>query len=161
MASIPAMADARGRSTLATYVAAWRKVCEAVWQEELEDLLFRKAVELVEAHQPGPEAHWLQRLQREAWRDSIRFWWLSVRDCYSRPAEIPHDWLIDQREWETEGAASLNRETARAACPELRAHTWARVEALIETGEFWPLHLDVPQLARAQFETLREWVPVR
>jgi hypothetical protein len=134
-------------------------VCDAVWQEELEDPRFRRAVELVEATQPGPgaDAHWLQR---EAWRDRIRSWWFAGRDLYASPADIPDDWLNEQREWEPERGLSLNLGKARAVCSARRAATWTRAEALIETGEFWPLHLDAPHLVRAQFETLRDWAPV-
>jgi hypothetical protein len=148
-----------GRRAVGTYVMAWRKLCDAVWRQELEDPLFRRAVELAEAAQPGPgpDAHWLQR---EAWRDCIRSWWFSVRDHYARPAEIPGDWLIEQREWEPDRAPSSNPERARAVCSARRAAAWARAEALIETGAFWPLDLDAPHLVRAQFETLREWAPL-
>jgi hypothetical protein len=141
-----------------TYVSAWRRVCDAVWQEELQDPLFRRAVELVEAGQPGPgpDAHWTRR---EAWRDCIRAWWFVSRDLYASPADIPEDWLTDQREWEPERALSPGAEERRAVCAAFRAATWARAEALIDTGGFWPLHLDAPHLARAQLETLRQWAP--
>jgi hypothetical protein len=148
MACIPATAAPGGRWVAGTYVSVWRQLCDAVWQQELEDPLFRRAVELAKANQLRPDVHWLQR---EAWRDCIRSWWSSVRDCYVDPTEIPHDWIVAQCEWEPERDSSLN--------PERRAATWARAEALIETGAYWPLHLDAPHLVRAQFETLREWVP--
>jgi hypothetical protein len=156
--SARASSAARRRNTAETYVAAWRRVCDALWQLELEDPLFRRAVELVEANRPGlsPDTDWLLR---EAQRDRIRTWWFSVRDCYACPAEIPQDWIVMQREWKPDRQTSLN--PARAVCSERRAATWARVEALIDTGAYWPLHLDIPELARAQFETLHEWVPLR
>jgi hypothetical protein len=159
MNGVPARAAIAGRQSAGTYVLAFRKLCDAVWREELEDPLFRRAVHLVEASQPGPgrDAHWLQR---EAWRDCIRSWWFSVRDCYANPAEIPHDWIVAEREWGSEHAASLNLGLARATCSERRAATWARAAALIETGAFWPLELDAPHMVRAQFETLREWAPL-
>jgi hypothetical protein len=146
------------RSAVGTYVRAWRQLCDAMWQDELEDPLFGRAVELVEAGQPGPgpDAPWLQR---EAWRDCIRSWWFSVRDCYASPAEIPQDWIVVQREWEPERELASTAERTRTVCSERRAATWARVEALIETGDYWPLHLDAPHLVRAQFETLRHWAP--
>jgi hypothetical protein len=152
-----ASSAASGRNSVETYVTAWYRVCNALWQRELEDPLFRRAVELVEANQtePGPDTHWLHR---EAWRGCIRAWWFSVRDCYASPAEIPQDWIVLQREWEPE-RETLNPAQSRAVCSEQRAATWAQVEALIETGAYWPLDLDAPHLVRAQFETLCEWVP--
>jgi hypothetical protein len=155
--SIPTSSAASNRRALGTYVTVWRRLCDAVWREELDDPLFRRAVELVEANLPGPgpDAHWLQR---EAWRDCIRSWWFSVRDCYANPDEIPHDWLVAQREWEPERELILHAE--RAVCSEHRTATWARAQALIETGAYGPLHLDAPHLVRAKLETLRQWVPV-
>jgi hypothetical protein len=156
--SIWTCSAAGGRNEAATYVAVWRRLCDALWHEELEDPLFRRAVELVEANhpEPGADARWLQR---EAWRGSIRYWWFSVRDCYASPAEIPQGWMVAQREWETKDELSLSLELAGAHSSGQRAATWARVEALIDTGAYWPLHLDAPHLLQAQFETLHEWAP--
>jgi len=159
MTIVSARAAIDSRQAVGTYVLAFRKLCDAVWQEELKDPLFHRAVQLVEANQPvpGSDAHWLQR---EAWRDCIRSWWISVRDCYSNPAEIPHDWILTDRAWDSKHASSLNPEQARVICSERRGATWARAATLIETGAFWPLELDAPHMVRAQFETLREWAPL-
>lgn len=148
-----------GRWAVGTYVTAWQRLCDAVWREELQDPFFRRAVELAEANQPGPapDAHWLDH---EVWRDCIRSWWFAGRDLYATPADIPDDWLMEQREWEPERELSWTLEKTRAVCSARRAAAWARAEVLIETGEFWPLHLDAPHLVRAQFETLRQWAPV-
>jgi hypothetical protein len=148
-----------GRWAVGSYVSAWRQLCDAVWLKELEDPRFRRAVELATADTPGPwpDTHWLQR---EAWRDCIRSWWFPIRHHYATPADIPDDWLVDQREWEAERATASSPQQARAARSERRAATWAHAEALIGTGAFWPLHLDPPHLVRTQFETLREWAPL-
>jgi hypothetical protein len=157
--SVPEKPAPGGRWAVATYVTAWRRLCDAVWREELEDPLFRRAVELVEANQPGPgsDAHWLEH---EVWRDCIRSWWFAGRDLYAGPADIPADWLVEEREWEPERELAPNLEKTRALCSARRAATWTRAEILIETGEFWPLHLDAPHMVRAQFETLRQWAPL-
>jgi len=155
---VPSTAAPAGRWAVGTYVSAWRQLCDAVWLRELEDPLFRRAVELAIADTSGPwpDTHWLHH---EAWRNCIRSWWLPVRARYATPGDIPDDWLRGQREWEAERPASSGSDEARATRSERLAATWVSAEALIGTGAFWPLHLDPPHLVRTQFETLREWVP--
>src|SRR5262245_11187323 len=85
-----------GRWAVETYAFAWQRLCNAAWREELEDPIFRRAVErAIEDEQVMVDAPWPHS---EDFRDYVRSWWLLAREHYRSPDDVPSDWIIEQRE---------------------------------------------------------------
>jgi len=147
-----------GRSAVESYASAWQGVFDALWREELEDPLFRAAAasEESDAGWWSPPNDWVHR---EAWRDHVRCWWSVAKGHYSTVDAIPKDWVMCEVEREHadcydvevffEAPVSNQVDTV-----EFQETKWRRIEALIDTEAFWPLHLDSKRLLRAQYEQL-------
>jgi hypothetical protein len=141
-----------GRWAVDTYASAWRRLCEAVWCDELQDPMFSRAVELAGVDMPGlrDSGHWLGR---EGCRNEVRVLWHEARieyrphdAVYWHPDSIPADWVDRQRK---------QQEESRWRGWGCEQEHWQRVRTLAASGDFWPLHLDSEHLLRAQLDTLR------